>query len=354
MKDTTLGFVLLFCAGAMNGSFTLPMKFTRRWAWENTWLVWSVFALVIFPPLLTLLTVPALGDVYAEAGAAMALLVAAFGAGWGISQVFFGLAVDAVGIALAFSVILGISAAVGSLPALVIRHPDKIATSAGLAIIAGVVLVLVGVGVCAVAGRRRERILAVAATAAAGAGSTATTTTAAIAKPAVARGLLFCVFSGVGSALVGLGLEFGKPLQTAAQHAGASQMWSPNAVWLPLMIAGGIPNLIYCVYLLRKNRTGDRFGVGGTSAYWLLAALMALFWFGSTVIYGASTTVLGSLGAVLAWPLFMSLIVITASVWGVLTGEWKGTGRQPLVIMSGGVGVLIVAIFVLAAASRGV
>jgi len=338
MKDTTLGFVLLLCAGVMNGSFTLPMKFTRRWAWENTWLVWTIFALVVFPPLLTLLTVPAWRRVYAEAGAGMVLLVAAFGAGWGISQVFFGLAVDAVGIALAFSVILGISAAMGSLPALVIKHPDKIATSAGLAIMAGVALVLIGVGICAVAGRRRERTLAVAAKA----------------RPSVARGLLFCVFSGVRSALVGLGLEFGKPLQTAAQHAGASHMWAPNAVWLPLMIAGGIPNLIYCVYLIRKNRTGGRFGLGGAAAYWLLAALMALFWFGSTVTYGASTTVLGSLGAVLAWPLFMSLIVITASIWGVLTGEWKGAGRQPLAIMSGGVGVLIAAIFVLAAASRGV
>jgi L-rhamnose-H+ transport protein len=357
MTDATLGFLLLLCAGAMNGSFTLPMKFTKRWAWENTWLAWTIFALVIFPPLLTLLTVPAIRDVYAAAGLGMALLVAAFGAGWGISQVFFGLAVEAVGIALAFSVILGISAAMGSLPALIIKHPDKIATPAGLAIIAGVVLVLVGVGICAVAGRRRERVLAVGMTAAAAAGAgtgTTTTTTTTKAKPSVARGLLFCTFSGLGSALVGLGLEFGKPLQTAAQHAGASQMWAPNAVWLPLMLAGGIPNLIYCIYLIKKNRTGDRFDLGGTAPYWLLAAFMALFWFGSTVMYGASTTVLGSLGAVLAWPLFMSLIVITASVWGVVTGEWKGAGRQPLAIMSAGVGVLIVAIFVLAAASRSV
>ncbi|HLW81082.1 MAG TPA: hypothetical protein VKS20_03475 [Candidatus Acidoferrales bacterium] len=29
---------LLVVAGTMNGSFTLPMKFTRQWVWENTWL----------------------------------------------------------------------------------------------------------------------------------------------------------------------------------------------------------------------------------------------------------------------------------------------------------------------------
>ena len=33
---------------------------------------------------------------------------------------------------------------------------------------------------------------------------------------------------------------------------------------------------------------------------------------------------MGSLGTVVGWPLFMSLIVITASIWGVLTGEWRG------------------------------
>src|SRR5271168_4199516 len=122
-----LGILLLVLAGAMNGSFTLPMKFTRQWAWENTWLAWTIFALGIFPPLLTFSTISHPGAVYAQPGMApFEMIVLACGAGWGASQVFFGLAVDAVGIALAFSVILGISAAVGSLIPLVREHPEKI------------------------------------------------------------------------------------------------------------------------------------------------------------------------------------------------------------------------------------
>ncbi len=39
MNTNILGLGLLVLAGGMNGSFTLPMKFTQRWAWENTWLV---------------------------------------------------------------------------------------------------------------------------------------------------------------------------------------------------------------------------------------------------------------------------------------------------------------------------
>ena len=340
MNSLALGLLLLVLAGAMNGSFTLPMKFTRQWAWENIWLAWTIFALGIFPPLLTIFTVPQLGEVYTQAGAAAVVTVAACGAGWGVSQVFFGLAVDAVGIALAFSVILGTSAAVGSLIPLVHLHREKILTSGGLLVLLGVALVLAGVGVCAVAGRKREAALGLQA----GQGSPG--------KPSVSKGLVFCLLSGLGSALVNFGLAYGGPLIAAARQAGAAPLWAPNAVWLPLMCAGGVPNLLYCIYLLRNHGTGPKFGAAGTRFYWLLAAVMAFFWFGSTVLYGVATVRLGELGTVLAWPLFMSLIVITASVWGVATGEWKGAGKQPLVVMMAGVAMLVMAVFVLAAAGR--
>jgi L-rhamnose-H+ transport protein len=43
----------------------------------------------------------------------------------------------------------------------------------------------------------------------------------------------------------------------------------------------------------------------------------------------------------------MSLIVITATVWGVLTGEWRNTGKKPLQIQIGGIVVLICAVTLL-------
>lgn len=332
MNSAASGFLLLVLAGAMNGSFTLPMKFTRRWAWENTWFVWTIFALLIFPPLLTLTTVPALGSVYHQASSGVLWTVIACGAGWGVSQVFLGLAVDAIGMALSFSVILGLSAAIGSVVPLVQFHSNQMLTAAGLWVLAGVVLVLIGVGVCAIAGRRREAAIGQAP-----------------AKVSVTMGLLFSTISGIGSALVNLGLTFGHPLLVLAQNAGASPAASPNAVWMPLMVAGGIPNLIYCLHLLRKNHTGSRF-VQSSAGHSFLAALMAFFWFASTVIYGIAAGMLGDLGTVLGWPLFMSLIVITASLWGVGTGEWRAA-KKPLRIMFAGVAILVLAIFVLAQAS---
>src|SRR5580692_992058 len=187
MNESALGFSLLLLAGAMNGSFTLPMKFTRKWAWENTRAIWTILALFVFPLLLAYSTVPQLSSAYAQAGAGVVLLVAACGAGWGIAQVLFGLAVEAIGIALTFSVVLGLSAALGSLIPLFRLHPDEVISPAGLAAISGVALVLVGVGICAVAGRKREAAL----------GATK-------ARTSVARGLVFCALSGVTAALMNL------------------------------------------------------------------------------------------------------------------------------------------------------
>ncbi len=331
MNSAASGIILLILAGIMNGSFTLPMKFTKKWAWENTWLVWSVFALVIFPPLLALMTVPEIGSVYSEAGAGPIVIAAGCGAGWGIAQVFFGLAVDAVGIALAFSVILGISAAVGALVPLCLDGNPPAFSGKGLAVIGGVALVIAGVLVCAKAGRAREAML--------GQGPKG--------KPSIAKGLLFCMLSGLGAALVALGLQYGGSLAKIAERHGADPLWSNNAIWLPLMLGGAVPNLLYCFYLLAKNRTGNRFAMGSTGGYWFLAAIMALFWFGSTVMYGVSSN---SLGIVVAWPAFMSLIVITAMIWGVVTGEWKASGPGPLRVMYGGLAVLVLSIAVLSLA----
>src|ERR1017187_521330 len=337
MDQAGVGFLILLLAGMMNASFTFPMKFTRNWNWENTWLIWTLFALVIFPPLAAFSTIPQLGQLYGEVDAGLVVTVAAFGAGWGIAQVLFGLAVDSIGIALTFSIVLGISAAVGSVIPLIRLHPEKLLTTGGLFTIAGVVLVIVGVAICAIAGRRREAAMA-----------------ARDGRPKVnmSRGLGFAIFCGFGAALVNFGLAFGGPLLDAAKRHGAAELWAGNAVWLPLMLAGSIPNFAYCIYLLRKNKTADRYRRPGNASHWFLAAVMAFFWFASTALYGIATGKLGSWGTILGWPLFMSLIVITASILGFVTGEWKGSGKQPVRIQVAGVVVLVIAVFVLASASR--
>ncbi len=310
MESAGTGFLLLVVAGVMNASFALPMKFTRRWAWENTWVVWTGLALLLMPIIAAAITVPQLPHVYAQAGTRSVVLVAACGMGWGIAQVLFGLAVDSI-------------------------HADKALTPAGLGLIGGVLLVMVGVGICARAGTLREQ-----------------TAKQAQMNRSPTSGILMAVMSGIGAASMNFGVAFGGPVVEAAAVHGADPAWRMNAVWLPLMTAGAVPNLLYCGYLMRSKRTSANFSANGTAHYWLFASVMAIFWFVSTLMYGVASLKLGALGPVYGWPLFMSLIVIVSTVIGILAGEWKNALKSAVGLQLAGVGVLITAVIVLSYAGR--
>ena len=57
MDDQISGAGLVLVAGLFNAAFALPMRYNRIWKWENTWLVFCVFSLIVFPWLLVSLLV---------------------------------------------------------------------------------------------------------------------------------------------------------------------------------------------------------------------------------------------------------------------------------------------------------
>lgn len=334
MSNTSTGIAVLIVAGVTNASFTMPMKYTRKWAWENTWLVWTVFALIILPLAVALITVPNLSGVYRSATPATILDVCGFGAGWGVAQVFFGLAVDMIGITLAFSIVLGTSAAIGSLVPMVSLHREHLNSVAGYAVLGANALVLLGVTLCATAGKMRE----------------GPTMQSPQSKRRTSQGLVLSVLCGLLASLMNFGVVFGTPLAQAARSLGANELNAMNAIWLPLMVAGALPNIVYCAWLMKRNGSGHRYLVG--ISHWMLAAIMAVFWFGSTLLYGLAASEMGAWGAILGWPLFMSLIVVTATMLGVFAGEWKGCGALPIRIHWTGVTALVLAISILAGSTR--
>jgi L-rhamnose-H+ transport protein len=335
MSGAFAGLAILVVAGIMNASFTLPMKFTRRWSWENTWLAWSLIALLVLPTVAAWATIPHLAEVYQSVAVSILVAVVFLGMGWGVAQLLFGLAVDWIGIALTFSLVLGTSAGAGALVPFIRLHPERLNTPAGYGVIAGVLLVFAGVLTCAYAGRQRERA----------------TQTSTGSRRNVTVGLALAIICGLAASLMNLGVVFGAPLSHAALQFGAKEFNASNVIWLPLLYGGAVPNILYCLWLLKKNGSTMKFGSGGVN-HWALSGVMAIFWFGSTLLYGLSATQMGSLGPILGWPLFMSLIVIAASLLGMFTGEWKDSGAAPLRIQWIGVGLLIIAVFVLAGTSR--
>jgi L-rhamnose-H+ transport protein len=333
MHNIAGGMCLLILAGIMNASFALPMKFVRRWEWENTWFAWSVFALLALPTILAFNVVPGYGNLL-HGSQQVVFLVVVCGAAWGIAQVLFGLALSRIGIALTFSIVLGLSAAMGSLIPLLRFHAGEIKSRSGLTSLAGIALVLLGVAVCAVAGRMRDRGRSTEAR-----------------SSHFGSGLLMALASGICASMMNVGFAYGGPLVDAAAARGTNALLVSDAIWAPLLIGGALPNLCYCVFLLRKNDTADRFKMhAGLNL--VLALGMAVLWFGSSIVYGISTAFLGALGKVVGWPLFMSLIVIVAGGLGVATGEWKGSERKALQMQGLATAILIVAVVVLSRAAQ--
>ena len=79
---------------------------------------------------------------------------------------------------------------------------------------------------------------------------------------------------------------------------------------------------------------------------------MGLMWYGGLSLYGLGAAAMGPLGGVLGWPIFMSMNIIVANVLGFLTGEWAGTSSKARGLSWSGIGVLVVAIVVVALAGR--
>ncbi|MCL2660575.1 MAG: hypothetical protein FWD64_08675 [Acidobacteriaceae bacterium] len=335
MSGTYVGLAVLVVAGMMNASFALPMKFMRRWSWENIWMAFSFLAMAVFPALAAWATVPHLAAVFHSTPVSVIGTVVLCGLGWGGAQILFGLAVDWIGIALTFALVLGTSAGAGALVPLISQHRDRLNTPAGYGVLAGVFLVFAGVLTCAYAGRQRER---------------ATGTSSSTGKN-ITLGLALAIICGLAASLMNLGVVYGEPLRHSALLFGAREANITNAVWFPLLNSGAIPNILYCLWLMKKNDSAKKFGSGGIN-YWALSCMMAAFWLGSLLLYGLAFTHLGPLGPILGWPLFMSLCVIVASLLGMITGEWKNSGTAPLRIQWAGVVLLIIAVSVLAVTSR--
>lgn len=341
MSAVFVGVVLSLVAGILNGSFAAPTKYAKKWQWENIWSVWAVVGMFIFPWVIAFLTIPRPGELYGNIGPDQFLLLALFGVGFGLAQIFFGLGIAAVGIALNFAIAIGISTAFGSLVPLVFQHAEKILTPQGELILLGVVLTLIGIVLSAIAGREKERQFRLTFEEVEGeAGS----------KPRLsfATGLTFCVLAGLGSPLGNFGLAFCTPTVKRAVELGASVSNKYNAIWAPLYTASLVPYLIYCIYLWRKNHSLGLFRVPGTGINWIYGIVMGLLWMGSSAIYGVGAARIGDMGPVLGWPLFMSIIIITSSTWGFLTGEWKGAGKRSTNAMTLAIVFLILGFITLA------
>ena len=287
-----------------------------------------ILGMLVVPLAAGLATIPNLGAVYRAAGPAPLAYTALYGMLWGAGTILFGLGITRVGLALGFGIILGISSLAGTIAPLMLLHRDQLFTNAGLFILGGVGITLGGVAACARAGQQREAAEP-------------------IDRKSFRTGLGICVLSGLGSASMALAFNESAPISRAAEAFGASPVFLLNAVW-PVLLGGGLAmNGGYCAWLLVRRGKLQRFAESAGINIGLTAA-MAILWSGSNFFYGAGARKMGELGLVFGWPIFMAAIVLTANVWGFLTGEWRSAGRRAIAWASAGSMLLVAGIWIIA------
>jgi L-rhamnose-H+ transport protein len=326
-RSAFAGLGLTVMAGAMSGNCMLPAKFVRTWKWENVWLVFSLVSLVLLPWGLALLLVDHLGTVYGALKLSEFTAPVAFGAGWGVAQVLFGISVARLGLGVAYSIIVGLGAVLGTVVPLFVQQRQSVSTGDLSLLLAGVLLMVLGIALTAWGGHLREK---------------SARQDEQLTQPrGYLTSILLAVLCGFMAPMLNYSFAFGQDVARKAVALGNSPMRAAYSVW-PIALAGGfVPNLTYSVYLLMRNRSVSAFRVPIPDA--LLSSAMAALWMGAFALYGMSAVLLGTLGTSVGWGLFQIFMIATAIGSGVLTGEWKGSSRRARAYLGFGLGLLILA-----------
>jgi L-rhamnose-H+ transport protein len=392
-----LGVIFHFIGGFASGSFYMPYKKVKGWAWESYWIVGGLFSWLVVPPLAAWLTIPNFSEIIAAMPASTLGYTFLFGLLWGIGGCTYGLGVRYLGVALGSSIILGLCMVFGSLiPSIYYQFfpeegKDTIGMIAGskwgLFVLLGLVVCVLGIILCGKAGMMKERQLndntqssvvdkklrrlipepVAEETAVAGIGyrheaydeivqqpsSSAHGATSGNIDYKFALGLTVAIISGVLSACFNFGLEAGKSMADVANkiwvdaNPGQGEfLYRNNVIYVVLLWGGLTTNFIWCMILNARNKTfGDYVNKRSPLlSNYLLSALAGTTWFLQFFFYGMGESRLGN-GAS-SWILHMSFIILVANMWGLISKEWTGVSKKTKTMLFLGVATIIAAVLV--------
>jgi L-rhamnose-H+ transport protein len=371
-----LGVFFHWLGGLASGSFYVPYKGVRKWAWEVYWLVGGFFSWIICPMFLaTLLTNDVVGVLKQQTWPTL-WWTYFFGAMWGFGGLTFGLTMRYLGMSLGMGVALGYCAAFGTLLPPIFKMfvptvpvPETIAqiasTTPGQVTLGGVVVCLIGIAVAALAGLTKEKEMPAAEK------------KKAIAEFNFTKGILVATFSGIMSACFSFALTAGNPIGEASAAAGTSTLWTGLPKLVVVLLGGFTTNFIWCVMLNLKNRTayqylashvrpehagwrtsgnetGSSAGAGIATAdlkvpmlgNYLFSALAGTCWYFQFFFYTMGETQMGKFGFA-SWTLHMASIIIFSTMWGWIFHEWKGSSKKAHGLIAAGIALLIVSTIVI-------
>jgi L-rhamnose-H+ transport protein len=370
-----IGVVYHWLGGLASGSFYVPYKGVKRWAWETYWLAGGFFSWIIAPWILAFFLTNDLIPVLRQAPATALFWAFVFGLLWGVGGLTFGLTMRYLGLSLGMAVVLGLCAAFGTLMPPIFRGEfvgQVLGTTSGRMILAGVFVCLVGITAAGLAGIAKERAMS------------SEQQKAAIEEFNLRKGIAVAIVSGVMSACFAYALAAGDPIKALTLQHGTSPLWQGLPVLVVVLVGGFITNFIWCLILLHKNGTARQFfDSRSRSNYrtenpiietavdapnrevikdlesqcepavatavleantgsslpapmlrnYLLCALAGTTWYFQFFFYTMGESQMGRY-KFSSWTLHMASIIIFSSLWGIGFKEWKGSGWRAGTLLS--------------------
>ncbi|MFM1943946.1 MAG: hypothetical protein RI897_2928 [Verrucomicrobiota bacterium] len=357
-----LGVFFHWLGGLASGSFYVPYKGVRKWAWEVYWLVGGVFSWILVPWLLAVFMTSDLTGVLSSQSATTLWWTYFFGAMWGFGGLTFGLTMRYLGMSLGMGVALGYCAAFGTLLPPIFKYfihtvpvPETLgqiaSTTPGQITLLGVLVCLIGIAVAAYAGLTKEREMPEAEK------------KKAIAEFNFTKGILVATFSGIMSACFSFALTAGNPIAEATAKAGTSTLWTGLPKLVVVLAGGFTTNFIWCLALNFRNRTGYQYfsrmlttptaATAPTSTpppasdnrvplarNYFFSALAGTTWYMQFFFYTMGETQMGKFGFA-SWTLHMASIIIFSTMWGWIFHEWKGASKKAHSLIGTGIALLI-------------
>jgi len=372
-----LGVFFHWLGGFASGSFYVPYRFVKKWAWETAWMVGGFFSWIIMPSLLALLMTHDLHGVLVRQSGNTLWWTYFFGCLWGLGGLTFGLTMRYLGMSLGMGVALGYCAAFGTLlpPIAKLFLPGipcdetilQIASNLpGQITLIGVLACLVGIALAALAGLNKEREM------------DASKKTEAIKEFNFPKGIAVATFSGVMSACFAFALTAGKPIGEASLLAGTDQIWTGLPKLVVVLLGGFTTNFLWCAYLHFKNGTSYQYlsgtireehaALGGAAGgehgaaapaapvdgnlkvpmlgNYVFSALAGTIWYLQFFFYTMGETQMGKFGFA-SWTLHMASIIIFSTMWGWIFHEWKGSSKKTHTLIALGIATLIVSTIII-------
>ncbi len=329
------GVMWALLAGIMLGLYALPEKFVKNYRYENTWALFFLMALVVFPIIVAFPLINNFGAILGSIPSDTLMIMIGASILWGVGVQMWSKAIDYIGMSLGFSIFIGTVILIGStLPFIV----DGVPTSDALTyIVAGLIVILLGIVANGRAGILRKEA------------EEQKEHMEELEAGKVARGIIIALIGGVFATGFSLANAVGvAPITEAVVAEGNPEWMSSIAVMFVIYLSGAIYVLPFFAYQLTKNNCWGNFSSVPFGKNFGLICIMGFFNFAASAVFAYAAFSLGENGNTVGYAIYNTASVLMAVLGGLFAKEWASAPSKAKMFLYSALGAMIVGVVLIA------